>query len=225
MTDSFDKWGTKIAPWESIATATAGNRRAVVNLEVFRHGETNRNADSRISGSAETDLTEHGKVQALEVGAHLTGHYDAAFQSPLRRCRETLSLALSKAHCDVRVAHTDPRLAERSMGVLEGKPSHPLPAYDAGDFTWAPPGGEPYISVTQRVLSFLLDLREAHPSEHQRVLVCTHVGPMRILIGLLRKLTDPAAVLTSGYPNAAIFRCNLEHLDWPPFIPRPASVR
>lgn len=143
-------------------------------------------------------LTTHGEEQAAKLGSRLSGWFDTAFQSNLGRSRRTLSLALDHSDCKIGETHTDSRVAERSMGELEGMPSRPLPAYDEGDLFWAPSGGEPYIEVIRRIMSFLLDLTDMATAAAQRVLVSTHVGPMRMLVGVLEGIATPAEAMTAS---------------------------
>lgn len=220
---TFDPWTCEVRPWSKIEDEIQLQRTTPeIEIDIFRHGETVRNASGQISGSADIALTARGAQQAVRAGSELSGIYQAAFQSPLSRSRETLENALADTRCNVSVIHTDTRLSERSMGCLEGMPSRPLPAYDRGDLAWAPPGGEAYLSVTQRTLCFLLDLRRqacAQP-EPVRVLVCTHVGPMRVLFGILDELESAVEVLTSQFGNARIHQRLLRQIHFPPFIDR-----
>ena len=146
-----------VYPWPELRERLASCSDPFV-LEVVRHGQTEANAAHRFSGATDVPLTEHGEQQARELGSRLTGTYDLAFQSPLSRSRRTLELALAASDAAVSEVVEDDRLAERSLGVLEGLDSRPIPEYEAGDFDYAPEGGEPYSSVARRVLSFLADL-------------------------------------------------------------------
>jgi broad specificity phosphatase PhoE len=112
----------------------------------------------------------------------------------------------------------DTRLSERSLGVLEGRPNISLPAYDRGDLAWAPDGGEPYLSVTGRILSFLLDLPRVVPAECPRAIVSSHAGPLRILTGILLDMEDPAAVITTRFPNARVREFTVRSINWPRFL-------
>lgn len=220
---TLNSWTCELRPWSKIENEIRLQRTAPeIEIDVFRHGETVRNASGQISGSTEVALTARGLQQAVLAGSELSGTYQVAFQSSLSRSRETLENALASTRCNVGAIHTDARLSERSMGNLEGTLSRPLPAYDEGDLTWAPPGGETYFSVAQRILCFLLDLSQrarAHP-EPVRVLVCTHVGPMRVLFGILDQLESAADVLTSQFGNARVHQRLLQQIHFPPFIDR-----
>jgi broad specificity phosphatase PhoE len=212
-----------VRAWSALGQELDARRMAPpVVLELLRHGQTESNAAGLISGAADALLTEVGRTQAREVGATLHGRYDAAIHSHLARSRETLRLALSASTAHVGTIIEDNRIAERSMGRLEGTPTRPLPAYDRGDLSWAPAGGEPYLSVTQRILSFLLDVQcvAAQAERELRVLASTHVGPMRIFAGVLLGTSSPIEVLTDQHANAEVWTATFETLEWPPFLSR-----
>jgi 2,3-bisphosphoglycerate-dependent phosphoglycerate mutase len=189
-------------------------------LELLRHGETARNANGLITGAADITLTDNGWRRAIDAGGDMRAGYDVAFSSQLERSIETLELALGAAQAIADARAIDPRLAERSLGELEGLPSRPIPAYDAGDLAWAPPQGDSYLVVTQRVLSFLLGLRYATtPSASPAVLVCSHMGPMRILVATLTGIADAAEVMTGQFMNARVMHLDVGSLPWPAFLP------
>ncbi len=190
-----------------------------MHLDVLRHGETSDNAAHRISGRTDAQLTAAGRSQARRAGEALGDHYDVAFCSPLTRSRDTLTFALG-ARGLVVPRLEDARLAERRMGCLEGRRVRPLPAYDRGDLDWAPEGGEPYRAVLARVLSFLADLHDAARAADRplRVVVSTHAGPMRVLIGCVEGATDARRVLTAKFANGVVHRTVMSTLSWPSFV-------
>lgn len=218
---AVEQWSTEVRSVQRLRTVLASPRRApVVELDIFRHGQTVANADRVVSGLSDVPLTERGREEAQRIGHILDGVYAAAFHSSLSRSRQTLAIAMAASTAQVRSVIEDERVAERSMGVLEGQPIQPLRAYDEGDLHWAPTGGEPYIGVAARVISFLLDLQDAARTSggRLRVIVCTHAGPMRVLLGVLTSATDPRAVLTGRHANATMSHAICRELTWPPFL-------
>ena len=212
-------WSTGVYEWSEIEEKLASCSSPFA-LEVVRHGQTEANADRRFSGASDVPLTDLGERQARELGSKLGGPYDLAFHSPLARSRRTLELALDAGGVRVGEVIEDERLAERSLGVLEGLRSRPIPEYERGDFQWSPEGGESYCSVTHRVLSFLADLGAAAAGRREplRALACTHVGPMRVLIPVLRGATVGDDVLTAKYANAEVFGFEPSGLVVPEFV-------
>lgn len=116
----------------------------------------------------------------------------------------------------------DKRIDERSLGELELAPARPIAEFARGNLSYAPRGGESYESVAQRCLSFLIDLAELSVvAKHGlKLLVCSHVGPMRIVAGILDGIDDPAEVLRLSFENSAPRRFEIERLDFPKFVRR-----
>lgn len=190
-----------------------------VDVHLVRHGETVTNAQSLVTGSSDIPLTDRGREQARVVGHHLDRHYDTAFRSTLTRSHETLSLALAAGGVAVDTVLADRRLNERSLGDLELKPWEPVEAFARGDFSYAPPGGDSYEEVTRRLLSFLADLvRHTRKADARKLLICGHMGPMRILMGIFGEVADPVAVLGRSFRNTEICRVRWRRLAFPRFL-------
>lgn len=213
----------EVYSWEVIASRLASPITFPVPVEVhlLRHGQTPTNARGVVTGSTDVPLTAEGMWQARRAGRQLAGSYDLVFHSRLRRTVHTLRLARQVSKVRYGRVLGDSRLRERSLGVLQQSraPSVVIPAYAAGDLTFAPEGGESYAEVARRVLSFLLDLAgwvlAVHP---ERVLVCSHAGPMRVLLGVFDSAADPSVVLAPLYLNATIIRREWRELRLPPFL-------
>lgn len=210
-----------IYPWELLREMLA---RPVVfarplDIHLVRHGETVTNAQSLVTGSRDVPLTDLGREQARLVGHQLDRRYDVAFYSTLTRSQETLSLAVAAGRVVVDPVIADWRLNERSLGELEMKPWEPIEELAKGDFSYAPIGGDSYSEVTRRLLSFLVDLvRYTREAEARKILVCGHMGPMRILMGIFEELSDPVAVLGQSFRNTEICRVKWRRLVFPAFL-------
>jgi broad specificity phosphatase PhoE len=195
-------------------------------LDLVRHGESVANARGRFSGSSEVPLTATGRRQAVSAARGLAARYAIAYSSPLRRSVETLDLALAPASMRAGARVVDARLSERGLGALEGRPRTPLAAQRDGDLGWAPPGGESYLELARRVLAFLLDVRVATVGETPpRVLVCSHLGPLRVIGAVVRGTADARAVMGAGVGHAEVLRLELGRVPWPAFLPADASGR
>lgn len=192
-------------------------------LWLVRHGETTTNAQGLITGAADAPLTARGQDQAHEAGRLLSGErFDVAWSSTLRRSTMTLDAILDApgTHVEAQSVRRDERLDERSLGEMELTETRPVSAFARGDLTWAPPKGESYELVAARCLSFLVDVaRLAETLDRPtKLLVCSHVGPMRILAGTLRGIADPARVLKLHYDNSVPTLFHYESLTFPPFV-------
>lgn len=193
--------------------------RRILTLHIFRHGETLRNQLGLVTGASDEPLTPMGRQQALSLGYQLESRYDLAFSSSLSRSRDTLLLAMSSGCVTARAVFTDSRLDERRLGVLEGQPARPLEPYARGELGFAPAHGESYETVALKILSFLIDLAEYADQSHvQKVVISTHMGPLRILIGVLENDKDPARVLNRKFDNASVLRLSWSQLCFPPFL-------
>ena len=190
-----------------------------VQLDLIRHGETELNRQGLVSGSVDVDLSLIGRRQALEFGPLLRPPYQGIFVSALHRTRATVELAFHSRGMRPHYA-IDSRLNERSLGVLEMQPRVFIKQFAAGDLDYAPPGGESYRVIVQRCLSFLLDLQRLARDwpALSRVLICTHMGPMRILIGTLLHESSAARMLGHMWSNALAVRLELSSVPWPPYL-------
>jgi broad specificity phosphatase PhoE len=190
-----------------------------VELHVVRHGETETNARSLVTGAQDSPLTALGREQARLVGRGLDPRYDAAFHSQLSRSAETLRLAIEAGHVEVGAVYADHRLNERSLGQLELTPVRPIEEFARGDLDYAPPGGDSYAEVSRRLLSFLLDLtRYVRLTDATALLICGHMGPMRILAGIFEEQSDPSQVLARSFKNTEVLRVRWNRLVLPAFL-------
>jgi 2,3-bisphosphoglycerate-dependent phosphoglycerate mutase len=229
VSNDFAQWNVaddKLAgvySWDFlIRDLNAGLTGPPIELHLVRHAETVANARHVIAGQSEVELSVRGYLQAFLLAFRLGPEYDIAWVSSLRRSHQTLELVdrfrlhrLSKLPIC-----SDPRLNERSMGDLEGTPRRRIGAYAVGDLSYAPEQGESYLDLARRVLSFLVDLRRNVQGREMKVLVSTHAGPMRLLVGIIERFDNAKAVLALNFSNAQSYRCMLTNLYWPAFIQR-----
>jgi len=178
---------------------------------VVRHGETAWNRERRIQGWAPTRLTDRGREQADETGAHLAREYDVdrIHASDLLRCRETVDRI--RAHVDA-PAGFDRAWRERDFGVYQGLLYDDLfsrfPEFGLGEDAVraaerVPDSGESLLHVRERVLDGWTDLlADARPDETR--LVVAHGGPIYVLLGRVKDLDVASAVLDHDQANCAL---------------------
>jgi probable phosphoglycerate mutase len=130
------------------------------------------------------------------------GRLAAVITSPLSRCARTAQL-IADAACDVPV-RSDSDLIECDFGKWEGLTfAEVRERWPDETRAWlaspsvAPPGGESFDQVAQRVAGAVARIRSAYAGE--RVAVVTHVSPIKLI---LRDALD-------GGP-AFLHRCYLE---------------
>lgn len=176
-----------------------------MNLYVTRHGETPWNAEDKVCGLTDLDLTEKGRKQAQVLGEKLAEiSIDAIFVSPLKRAQETCRIAESIRN-DLLVfragaeqknrlpkrppIYTEPRIIEQCYGIYEGKSR-----FDEGFlnnkkmFAYRYPEGESQMQTAFRVYGFLEDLKKKYMGKN--VLVICHGGICRIIHTYFHDVTN-----------------------------------
>jgi len=142
-------------------------------LWLVRHGQTPASLNRRLAGWEDVPLTERGEQQAAALRPALEGEaFAGVWCSDLQRAVRTARLAWGDAR-------PDHRLREMGFGSLEGA------SYETLEERWqralarfegfAPPGGETFDELRERVLAFVDSLP---PGRH---LVFTHGGVLRLL--------------------------------------------
>ena len=191
-----------------------------VTMDIFRHGQSVTNFRGLVTGSQNVELTDLGVKQAENLALSIKPYYDTIYTSSLKRSVHTLGTVLSKRRVQIGQACCDPRLDERSLGSLEGEKQRHIREFELGELRYAPPGGESYLQVTQRILSFLVDLflGSKQLGRSLTVLVSTHMGPLRIIIGTLEKIPSAARVLSMNFDNATVMSISTNHLEFPAFF-------
>jgi broad specificity phosphatase PhoE len=179
-------------------------------LWLVRHGESTWNIAGLAQGhNDEAELTERGLRQAVEAAAQF-GYRPvrAIYASDLRRARQTASAFAAVLGLTV---HTDARLRERSLGVLEGTAHKAIGPSATGvadglviDPDARPPGGESLRDLYQRAAAFcddlVADLRDSRgrlpglsgpesASTRGDVLVIAHGGTVRVIDAYLNGVT------------------------------------
>jgi broad specificity phosphatase PhoE len=133
----------------------------------LRHGQTHWNAERRIQGQLESELTEQGLADARKQAALMVPILSlgrACYVSPLGRAQQTARIALPGAP-----VHTDARLAEAHAGTWQGMlhddvrrdfPTLVTPQMSALELFLVAPGGEGMDTFQARILDFMTELRE-----------------------------------------------------------------
>jgi probable phosphoglycerate mutase len=138
-----------------------------------RHGETSYNAESRLQGQRDIPLNRRGREQASAVGRALReelaselARLDAVgafYASPLIRTRQTMELARAAMGLAPERYHLSPTLMELTFGDWEGLTWPDVEARDAAGarareadkWNFAPPRGESYAMLVERVRPWL----------------------------------------------------------------------
>jgi broad specificity phosphatase PhoE len=204
----------------------------VAELILVRHGQSVANAafaaanaaglmEAEVSGrDAEVPLTPLGEEQAAAVGRWLAASPtvpEVVITSPYLRARETWRIAAETSGLDLPAPTTDDRLVDRLMGDLELMttaavaarfPAEAARRAAAGEYRYAPPGGEAFADVEARLASFYADLNRTQAGK--RVVVVAHDAVVLMMRAVIESLTWGEVVemeRSEGYVrNASISR-------------------
>ncbi|WP_413641422.1 histidine phosphatase family protein [Oceanisphaera sp. IT1-181] len=93
-------------------------------IYLLRHGQTQFNAELRLQGHCNSDLTELGLAQAHAMGNTLAGLLDkptdwALYSSPLGRAQQTAQIISERLQLSPQHIRLDERLMEVGLGEWE----------------------------------------------------------------------------------------------------------
>lgn len=161
----------------------------MIKIYIARHGETTWNAEGRIQGRSDPDLSRKGYAQSLGLLEQLKGRsLSAIYASTLKRSFLTAQPVADHFGLPVQ---RQPELDEIAFGMLEGEL---LIEFDGAlksewerfrdhRFTYHIPGGENYTDVANRIRPFMERTLRNHKG--QEVLIVGHRVVNRLLIGML----------------------------------------
>lgn len=163
---------------------------------IFRHGQTDYNAEKRVQSILDIPLNQDGVNQAKQLAKNLSDvQFDCIYSSPLSRALDTAKIVVENRDIEIITA---PGLQERNLGALCGKivkttdaPVNTqfdinadminIPLALLSDDNYAPPkNGESYNMFAKRVLDTMLNI--AKNTDAKTVGVSTHGGVMSFLI-------------------------------------------
>ena len=183
----------------------AASAGVATSVMLLRHGQTAMSAERRYSGLSDVPLTELGSRQAVAAAARLGDGPelpDVIVMSPLLRARQTA--AAVAAACPAAAVVVADGVRETDFGKWEGCTFTEVQArwpaeLEAwlGDPAVAPPDGESFVVVAERVRAALERVLAAYAG--RRVLVVSHVTPIKTLV-----------VAALGAPPAAMHRMHLD---------------
>lgn len=183
---------------------------------LVRHGVTAHTTAKRFSGGLGGDnpaLSDEGRAQIGAVAdwiAPLADTVDVVVASPVRRTRESAEILAERLG---RQLDVEPGFAEMEFGEWDGLTFVEVAEQHKADLdAWlgsvdlAPPGGESFRAVHERVLAGLHRLLAAHAGK--TVVVVSHVTPIKTLVAdavdaplgsVFRMELAPASVTVLAY--------------------------
>ncbi len=137
------------------------------SIFLLRHGQTIFNAQQRLQGHCNSDLTELGQQQAAMVGLSLKNKLAdkrqwTIYASPLGRAMQTAEIVANQIGININEIVQDVRLKEFCLGDWEQayipdiKKEHPQ-FNEQKDWYLMAPNAESYYEVKDRIEDFLAD--------------------------------------------------------------------
>ena len=176
-----------------------------MKLYVARHGQTAWNAERRICGRTDLELTEEGKRQAVVLAEQVAGKGIARILvSPLRRAQQTAGFIAEKLNLPL---ENEPRLIEQCYGIYEGQDVKTEGfLYSKSQFARRyPGGGESMMQLAARLYPLIDEVRAAGGPGN--VLFVCHGGVCRVIHTYFEDMTNEEFVRYSA-PN-----CQLEEYE------------
>lgn len=176
---------------------------------IFRHGETDSNAQKRMQGWLDVPLNANGVAQAQALAQKLAGvKFDVVYSSPLSRALDTARAVVGNQQIVL-----NSNLREWNMGDFCGHivrltdSQADTPIDMSGDVIYAPlallsnddyipPNGESYNMFIARVRNALLDI--VKNSDGNTIAIATHTGVAKNIIKQFTDVKWPRG----GMPNA-----------------------
>ncbi|WP_321499106.1 histidine phosphatase family protein [Breoghania sp.] len=164
-------------------------------LIFIRHGETPWNAEGRLQGQREIDMSDVGRAQARRNGQAVRRFFEGCGQdpedfafiaSPMRRTCETMRLVRGELGLDPEAFERRDVLRELTFGAWEGFTMAELKQSDragvrarrADKWGFRPPEGESYADLSIRIGGWL-------ETADRDAVVVAHGGVLRVLRGLI----------------------------------------
>lgn len=148
-----------------------------MKLYVARHGQTVWNAQNKVCGITDVELTEKGIEQAEELASILPKDIDIIVTSPLRRAVETSKILAGKNNIPICIEEL---LIEQNYGIYEGVDrKNPQFLNNKRNFAYRYPNGESMMQVAYRVYGIIDKVKKEYQGKN--VLLISHGGVCRII--------------------------------------------
>lgn len=183
----------------------------MVELILVRHGETEWNKEFRYQGSSDIPLSEKGINQACLVGEQLRcKRVSRIISSDLQRAVKTAEF-IARYH-SLHVEEME-EFRELDFGRWEGltyeevRQRYPddLIKWEQCPYNFHPTGGESLAEVYKRVIRGFEYICASAVSE-ERIVIVTHAGPIRIILGWVLGITHYPKNINIDYGSISIIR-------------------
>lgn len=185
---------------------------------LVRHGLSVANVKKIFAGQTDVKLTEIGYKQADCVCKYIYDNFkvDEIYSSDLSRCVETITPLAKALKMEIK---TDKGLRETCVGLWEGKTREEIKELFPESYKIFLEnvtrvnfeGGDNYATTQKRMVSTIDKI--AKENDGKCVVVATHAGVTRQLIGYLKKFKLEDIVNITGIKNASIVIFDYENKE------------
>lgn len=156
-------------------------------LYIARHGQTIWNAQNKVCGITDVELTGKGREQAKELALKVADkNIDVIISSPLNRAIETSRIVSDMNNIPIKI---DERLIEQNYGIYEGVDRKDEAFLNnKRKFAYKYPNGESMMQVSYRVYGLIDEIKCKY--KNKNVLIISHGGVCRIINTYFRDMTN-----------------------------------
>lgn len=149
-----------------------------MKLFVARHGQTTWNAQNKVCGITDVELTEKGIKQAEELADIVKKHnIDTIISSPLKRAIKTSQIVADKNNITLQI---EKLLIEQNYGIYEGVDrANDNFLVNKRNFAYRYPNGESMMQVAYRIYGLIDKIKEQYQGKN--ILIISHGGICRII--------------------------------------------
>lgn len=175
-----------------------------MRLFVARHGQTVWNAQNKVCGITDVELTEKGIEQAKNLADTVQNYnIDIILSSPLKRAVETSRIVAEKNNIPLQIEEL---LIEQNYGIYEGvdRKNESFLA-NKRNFAYRYPEGESMMQVAYRIYGLIEKIKEKYKGKN--ILIISHGGVCRIIRTYFVDMTN------DDFFNYTLENCKLEEYE------------
>lgn len=156
-------------------------------LYIARHGQTVWNAQNKVCGITDVELTDKGREQAKALALKVADkNIDVIISSPLKRAIETSKIVSEICNTPMEI---DARLIEQNYGIYEGVDRKDEAFLNnKRNFAYKYPEGESMMQVAYRVYGLIDEIKSRY--KNKNVLLISHGGVCRVINTYFRDMTN-----------------------------------
>jgi len=173
---------------------------------VLLHGQTDFDAEGRITGNNDPSLNDTGRAQAGEAAQELkTKGIDMILSSPQKRTMETAEIISGVLEIDEIKITKGLKLYERAFGDLEGKLISEVDMFALSSWfgNVATPNGETVRETANRVIAYMNNMVKIFKSKTMLLVVPEHV--LKVLYWFFTGLPQPGKERVIDTTNCKIY--------------------